>query len=77
MGRAVVVGHGGFNQESEMILVPPNTSITFLADAGSELGLPFVATGPEGSGFAEGKTPVSTTKRSRTSSTSSSRPRTL
>jgi hypothetical protein len=54
MGRAIVVGHGGFNEKSELYLVPPNTTITFLADAGSVLNLPAVVTGPQGSGWKEG-----------------------
>jgi hypothetical protein len=45
MARLVVVGHGGFDTLSEFILVPPATTITFMADAGSELALPVVAIG--------------------------------
>jgi hypothetical protein len=43
MARNIIIGHGGFNTRSEMILVPPKTTITFLADAGSPLRLPAVA----------------------------------
>jgi hypothetical protein len=55
MGRAVVVGHGGFNKDSTEVLVPPNTTIQFLADAGSNLELACITNGPKGSGWVEGK----------------------
>jgi hypothetical protein len=54
MGRVVFIGHGGFNTKSEMILVPKNTTITFLADAGSPLALPHVSTLPAGETPADG-----------------------
>jgi hypothetical protein len=43
VGKVVYIGHGGFGTRSEMVLVPPNTTITFLADAGSRLRLPSVS----------------------------------
>ena len=46
MARLVILGHGGFNTQSEMTLVPPNTTLRFFADAGSNLMLPFKVTGP-------------------------------
>ncbi len=45
MARLVVLGHGGFDTLSEFILVPPATTITFMADGGSNLDLPPVAIG--------------------------------
>ena len=44
MARMVVLGHGGFNTKSEMVLVPKNTTVTFFSDAGSNLLLPAVST---------------------------------
>lgn len=48
MARMVVLGHGGFNTKSEMVLVPKDTTVTFFSDAGSNLLLPAVSTVPEG-----------------------------
>jgi hypothetical protein len=42
----VVLGHGGFNTGSFETLVPPDTTLRFFADAGSNLMLPFKVTGP-------------------------------
>ena len=55
MARAVVVGHGGFSTSDALVLIPPNTTITFLADAGSPLAIPRVQTGPKGDGWVEGQ----------------------
>jgi hypothetical protein len=46
MTRLTIIGHGGFDTTSEMYLVPPNTTIRFFSDAGSNLMLPAVWTGP-------------------------------
>jgi hypothetical protein len=54
MARVVAVGHGSFDTKSEMILVPKDTTITFLADAGSPLRLPCVSTLPAGEKPADG-----------------------
>jgi hypothetical protein len=54
MARVVILGHGGFRQGDIEVLVPPNTSVTFYSDAGSNLTLPAIATAPMGSGWVEG-----------------------
>jgi hypothetical protein len=54
MARKIVVGHGGFDTTSEMLLVPPDTTITFLADAGSNLALPSVSILPPGQAPGDG-----------------------
>jgi hypothetical protein len=46
MAKLIILGHGGFGTQSEMTLVPPNTTLKFFADAGSNLMLPFKVTGP-------------------------------
>jgi hypothetical protein len=40
MPRVVVLGHGAFNTTSFEVLVPPETTITFLGDAGSTVSFP-------------------------------------
>ena len=40
MARLVVLGHGGFTRGSFETLVPPNTTLKFFSDAGSNLALP-------------------------------------
>ena len=40
MARLVVLGHGGFSRGSFETLVPPNTTLKFFSDAGSNLELP-------------------------------------
>lgn len=54
MARKVIVGHGGFSPGGKMVLVPNNTSVTFYSDAGTNLGMPFKATGPYNGGWVEG-----------------------
>ncbi len=59
MARKIVLGHGDFGKQSEMILVPPDTTITFFSDpVSSQLLLPAKSTLPSGQkpegGWTEG-----------------------